>query len=274
MLRSIAAGLLGLMIAGCATTTIESDSRLNAARQAVETAEASGMAAESELSEARNYLQRTEDAFESGEAFAYEANSELTTAYADLSLTKGELEALRGSASDMEATLNTARSEAESCAGELSSTRSQLQQCRSRGVDADLAALGEALGAFEVRETSDGTMFTLRNIGFALESAALSGDARDRLSALAEFLQSHPGMNVRIAGHTDSTGPTAYNQRLSERRAQSVADLMTSSGVSASRITATGNGESNPVASNDTRAGRIANRRVEITLVSRNGDMS
>lgn len=271
-MRSMAIALLGLMLAGCATT-LDSDSRLNAARQAVENAETSGIAAEGELREARNYLQRTEAAYESGEAFAYEANSELTTAYADLSLTKGELEALRGSAQDMEDALNAARGEAQSCAGDLASTRQSLQQCNSRGMDADLAALGEALGAFEMRETADGTMFTLRNIGFALESAALSGDARDRLSSLAEFLNSHPDMNVRIAGHTDSTGPTAYNQRLSERRAQSVAELMTSSGINASRISATGNGESNPVASNDTRAGRIANRRVEITLVSRSGNM-
>lgn len=266
-MRSIAVALLGLMIAGCATT-LDSDSRLSAARQAVENAETSGMAAEGELREARTYLQRTEQAFENGEAFAYEANSELTTAYADLSLTKGELETLRGSAQDMEDALNAARGEATSCASELATTRERLQQCNSRSVDADLAALGEALGAFEVRETSDGTMFTLRNIGFALESAALSGDASDRLSALAEFLESHPGMSVRIAGHTDSTGPTTYNQRLSERRAQSVADLMTENGVAARRITASGQGESNPVASNDSRAGRIANRRVEITLMS------
>ncbi|NBC21458.1 MAG: OmpA family protein [Alphaproteobacteria bacterium] len=270
MLRLIGLGLAGLVLAGCATT-IESDSRLESARQAVETAEASGMAADRELAEARSYLSETEEAYESGEEFAYEANSQLTTAFADLAVTKGELDALRGSAQGMEEALNEARAARESCSNELDSVRRQLQQCRTSGVDADLAALGEALGAFDVRETANGTMFTLRKIGFSLESAALSGEARERLSALADYLAANPGMRVRIEGHTDTTGPTEYNQRLSERRAQSVADLMTENGVAARRITASGQGESNPVASNDNRAGRIANRRVEITLMSGDG---
>ncbi len=267
MFRLVAVALLGLMVAGCATT-IESDSRLTSARQAVENAEASGMAADRELAEARNYLRQAEAAFNSGEEFAYEANSELTTAFADLAVTKGELDALRGSAGDMEDAVNAARASAESCASDLANARRRLQECRANTVDPDLVALGEALGAFSVRNTADGTMFTLRNVGFSLESAALSGDARERLSALADYLAGNPDMSVRIDGHTDSTGPTAYNQRLSERRAQSVEKLMTDNGVAASRITATGRGEASPVTSNDTRAGRIANRRVEITLVS------
>jgi outer membrane protein OmpA-like peptidoglycan-associated protein len=267
MFKLVATALLGLMVAGCATT-IESDSRLTSARQAVENAEASGMAADRELAEARSYLRETEAAFNSGEVLAYEANSELTTAFADLAVTKGELSALRGSTGDMEDAINAARASAETCSSDLANARRQLQQCRASGIDADLVALGEALGAFSVRSTADGTMFTLRNVGFSLESAALSGEARERLSALADYLAGNPGMSVRIDGHTDSTGPTAYNQRLSERRAQSVEKLMTDNGVAASRITATGRGEASPVTSNDTRAGRIANRRVEITLVS------
>ena len=74
---------------------------------------------------------------------------------------------------------------------------------------------------------------------------------------------------VEVAGHTDSMGSEAYNQGLSERRAQSVQDYLVSKGVKAQRLTAKGYGESMPVASNDTDAGRAENRRVELIVLDR-----
>ena len=74
---------------------------------------------------------------------------------------------------------------------------------------------------------------------------------------------------LEIIGHTDSTGPEAYNQGLSERRAKSVQDYLVSKGIRASRLTAKGYGESMPVASNDTEAGRAENRRVELIVLDR-----
>ena len=73
--------------------------------------------------------------------------------------------------------------------------------------------------------------------------------------------------NVRVAGHTDSTGSSEYNQTLSERRAGSVGQLLMSQGVASGRIWTTGYGERYAVASNDTDFGRQANRRVELELV-------
>ena len=72
---------------------------------------------------------------------------------------------------------------------------------------------------------------------------------------------------VEVAGHTDSTGSEEYNQRLSERRADSVARFLGSQGVMSQRIITVGMGESRPVADNSTAAGRQSNRRVELTLV-------
>jgi OOP family OmpA-OmpF porin len=71
---------------------------------------------------------------------------------------------------------------------------------------------------------------------------------------------------VEIAGHTDTTGPGDYNQGLSERRAKSVMGYLISKGVPAENLTAVGYGESNPIASNVTREGREANRRVEFRI--------
>jgi OOP family OmpA-OmpF porin len=74
---------------------------------------------------------------------------------------------------------------------------------------------------------------------------------------------------VEVAGHTDSTGSETYNQGLSERRANSVKDYLTSQGVTATRLSAKGYGEAQPVASNDTKEGRAENRRVELIVLDR-----
>jgi len=74
---------------------------------------------------------------------------------------------------------------------------------------------------------------------------------------------------VLVTGHTDPIGTQAYNQKLSERRAVSVKDYLESKGIKATRLTAMGYGEAQPVASNDTDAGRALNRRVELIVLSR-----
>ncbi|EIZ1552080.1 OmpA family protein [Vibrio parahaemolyticus] len=84
------------------------------------------------------------------------------------------------------------------------------------------------------------------------------------LDLLAEQLANYPNDTIRIVGYTDASGPEEYNQRLSERRAQSVADYLESKGIDASRLTVIGLGENSPVAANDTAEGRAQNRRVEV----------
>ncbi|MDN5870215.1 MAG: OmpA family protein, partial [Nitrococcus sp.] len=99
------------------------------------------------------------------------------------------------------------------------------------------------------------------------DSAELSAAADAPLDKLASFLREHPSYRVRVEGYTDSVGPMAYNQRLSERRAQSVADAMTARGIASGRMTVAGYGEANPVAPNNTAAGRARNRRVEFVIL-------
>jgi OOP family OmpA-OmpF porin len=87
------------------------------------------------------------------------------------------------------------------------------------------------------------------------------------LQAAVEALNESPGVRVEVGGHTDSTGPEAYNLGLSERRAGSVADYLSANGIDASRLTVVGFGEANPVADNGTRDGRAQNRRTELNVV-------
>jgi len=107
----------------------------------------------------------------------------------------------------------------------------------------------------------------LRGVNFAFDSAAIRSEDEPVLEAAVEVLGENPDVRVQIAGHTDSTGPEAYNQILSERRANAVRDFLVQSGLPAAQLVAVGLGESEPVAGNDSRDGRAQNRRVELTVL-------
>lgn len=104
----------------------------------------------------------------------------------------------------------------------------------------------------------------LRGVNFAFDSAEIDAASAGVLDVAAEQLQGCPNVAVSVDGYTDAIGTEAYNQALSERRANAVMGHLVDRGVSATRLTATGFGESNPVASNDTAEGRALNRRVEL----------
>lgn len=101
---------------------------------------------------------------------------------------------------------------------------------------------------------------------FATDSAAVTGQAQNDLYAVARNLNQYPNSRVQVVGHTDNTGSAAHNMDLSHRRAQSVASILSAAGVAPARLSATGQGFNQPVASNDTAAGRAQNRRVEILI--------
>jgi outer membrane protein OmpA-like peptidoglycan-associated protein len=84
---------------------------------------------------------------------------------------------------------------------------------------------------------------------------------------VAQTLSSYDQTYIDVLGHTDSTGSDEYNQALSQRRAQAVADYLGSRGVARARMGLRGYGESQPIASNDTEEGKAQNRRVEIKVV-------
>ncbi len=101
---------------------------------------------------------------------------------------------------------------------------------------------------------------------FDFNSSVIRPGAYPEIDRLARILKEYPQTRIRIEGHTDSIGSEEFNLRLSERRAMAVRDLLVSKGVSPSRITVIGYGESRPRASNDTAYGRQLNRRVEIYI--------
>jgi outer membrane protein OmpA-like peptidoglycan-associated protein len=136
-------------------------------------------------------------------------------------------------------------------------------------MDRQEANLRHDLQGTGVSVTRMGDNITLNmpgNITFKTDSAELDPSFYQVLNSVGIIVKKYNKTVVEVAGHTDSTGSAEYNQKLSERRADSVAQYLESQGLASNRVVTVGAGETRPVADNSTPEGRQANRRVELTL--------
>lgn len=118
----------------------------------------------------------------------------------------------------------------------------------------------------ETRETARGLILNVSDVLFDTGQATLKADARERLAKVSGILLAHPELRIEAEGHTDSVGSDDFNQKLSERRAASVANFLREQGVRPDSLASRGFGEAQPIASNDTTSGRQQNRRVELVV--------
>ena len=127
-----------------------------------------------------------------------------------------------------------------------------------------------ALPGAEVERVGEGIKITLSEnmVNFAFNSAELTSSAKTNLDKLATVLINNPDTNINIYGHTDNKGTAQVNQKISENRANSVKNYLISKGIASSRMITMGRGFSEPIASNDTDAGRAKNRRVEFAITA------
>ena len=127
-----------------------------------------------------------------------------------------------------------------------------------------------ALPGAEVERVGEGIKITLSEnmVNFAFNSAELTSSAKTNLDKLATVLINNPDTNINIYGHTDNKGTAQVNQKISENRANSVKNYLISKGIASSRMITMGRGFSEPIASNDTDAGRAQNRRVEFAITA------
>jgi outer membrane protein OmpA-like peptidoglycan-associated protein len=118
----------------------------------------------------------------------------------------------------------------------------------------------------ETRDTARGLIVNMSDVLFDFNKYTLRPAAREKLAKISGIILSHPGLRLEVDGYTDSIGSEDYNLKLSDQRASGVRDYLLGQGISPDNINAKGFGKDNPVASNDTAAGRQKNRRVEMVV--------
>ncbi|MDG1287534.1 MAG: OmpA family protein [Rickettsiales bacterium] len=120
----------------------------------------------------------------------------------------------------------------------------------------------------DVKRQGDDILLNMpSSITFAVDQSNIQSQFYGTLSNVASVLKSYPETTINVIGHTDSSGAADYNQSLSERRAQSVVQYLGGQGVAYARLDAYGQGESQPIASNNTLSGKAQNRRVEVRII-------
>jgi outer membrane protein OmpA-like peptidoglycan-associated protein len=139
--------------------------------------------------------------------------------------------------------------------------QAELQQQQLRA-----ALLAQFNRVLPTTDTPRGLKVNMADVLFAFGKYELQPAAREALAKFSGIVIAHPGLHLSVEGYTDSVGTDAFNQTLSEQRANAVRDYLVQQGLDPSSITATGFGKANPVASNDTADGRQQNRRVEIII--------
>lgn len=136
-----------------------------------------------------------------------------------------------------------------------------------RNMDRKAEELERELEGVTVQRVEEGIALSFDSgLLFGFDSSALRDTSKENLQKLARIMNDDDDTNLMIVGHTDSTGDENYNLRLSDRRAQSAADYLIEQGIDANRVQVEGRGEYEPIAENDTEAGRQENRRVEVAI--------
>jgi outer membrane protein OmpA-like peptidoglycan-associated protein len=142
-----------------------------------------------------------------------------------------------------------------------------LARLEAELVNQEAQALKLQLAGLRSEARAEGLAIVLGDVFFGSGQGELKTEAADGMAPVVDFLARYPGLAVRIEGYTDDRGADNVNLALSRRRAESVRKALIAEGVEPSRLEAVGRGEADPLAANDTPAGRARNRRVEVLVV-------
>ena len=248
-------------------------------RETVQTAEDAREIAVKRIDEIRraSELKASADAQAQSQAQADEANrqklqaqadatrAQADTAYAEAVTTKAQIDLTNNQAAST-AAINTAQANAEQYR-----LIAQRAQANEQQADTDKMAMREQLEArlneiLETRDSARGLIVSMSDVLFDTGQYSLKPGAREKLAKVAGILIAYPSLNIAVGGYTDNVGGDEMNQKLSENRAGAVRDYLVQQGVVANSVSATGFGNTLPVASNDNSAGRQENRRVELVV--------
>lgn len=227
-----------------------------------------------EITFARQAVQRSEDArlvTLRKQAAERQANSDAARNKAQQEAQASQVNAAQAQAAQAQADAARARAEAQAAEAQTQAAQAQAQaQAATKEADSARAnrekLLGQLNNVLATSETARGLIVNMSDVLFDTGKYTLKPDTKISLAKVAGILQSYPGLKLQVEGYTDSVGSDQFNQKLSNDRATAVADFLTSQGVSAANVTATGYGKADPVADNSTSAGRAKNRRVQLVV--------
>lgn len=151
--------------------------------------------------------------------------------------------------------------------------RIRIGERRAQVAEMEARMLREQMDRLQAEHTERGMVMTLGDVLFDIDEAELKPAGEQTVQKLSDFMQEFGNYRVRVEGYTDSIGEADYNQALSLRRAESVRDELLADGIAPDRVEVEGLGEQYPKASNQTAAGRQENRRVEIVISDRDGNI-
>jgi outer membrane protein OmpA-like peptidoglycan-associated protein len=223
-------------------------------------------------------LQKAEDEREAqarADAARQEAESKAQAAAAQASQQQAEMQKLQAERDAAQAAAASARADAERMAAQQQAEQERLKAQQAQDAAAQAERDKQQLRAqlleqfnriLPTTDTPRGLKVNMADVLFAFGKYDLQPPAREALAKLSGIVIGHPGLKLSVEGYTDSVGTDEFNQTLSEKRADAVRDYLVQQGVDPASTNATGFGKSNPVASNDTNAGRQQNRRVEIII--------
>ncbi len=239
-----------------------------AARDAVQTAADARTISLKRAADQRAAADRAAQDAATEAANARQKQEEVARQQADMQRLQAERDAAREAQARAEA--DAARNNADAAALAAQQQAKAAQDAAARA-EADKQALRAALldqfnRILPTTDTPRGLQVNMADVLFAFGKYDLQPPAREALAKFSGIVLAHPGLHLSVEGYTDSVGSDAFNQTLSEQRANAVRDYLVQQGLDPSQIAATGYGKSNPVASNDTAAGRQQNRRVEIII--------
>jgi len=170
----------------------------------------------------------------------------------------------------MKAEAEAARLKAKAEQDALRAKEEMAKEAAERAIREKQALRASLLEQFNrilaTRDTPRGLVVTMTDVLFDTGKYDLRPEARERLARLSGIVLAHPGLNLEVEGHTDSTGGDELNQKLSEQRAGTTREYLIQQGLSNSSVTAKGFGKTMPVADNSTAQGRQQNRRVELII--------
>lgn len=197
-------------------------------------------------------------------AAAEKATAEAARAQAEAERLRAERE--RAAAEEQQRAADQARLQAQ----QADQARQQAEQARLQAEQAQQQLRQQLLQQFnlilETRDTARGLIVNMSDVLFDFNKYTLRPAAREKLAKISGIILSHPGLKLEVDGYTDNIGTDAYNQKLSEERADSVRSYLVSEGIASDTVVSKGFGKDDPVAPNTTAAGRQKNRRVEMVV--------